>query len=340
MALDPVNPIVGGVILRIPAIQSPNYVPGVSGWAIFQNGSVEFNNGTFRGTVTAATIIGSTIENSASNPKTSINPDGTIKITNASGQVIFQIAADGTVTWFSAAGAQLMQISPTGFISITEPSLIKFPSGASFEQGIAEIFTNVGGTIPAQFISMEISSASTTTVGAHDSVVMTLNSAADDNSSSANLDFIYLGSNGTPHEYAFMDTTGFNILAGAIVAVDPGSAPATPAAWHTIALQNSYTAGTNNGFTDVPQIRLMADNKNLQFKGTLVSPGGAPSQIWGLLPASFPNANLGGIFGMGLISNLTGGTVNHLRVQNNSNLSLQNATAGITYDISCIVATQ
>lgn len=43
------NPIVGGTVLRIPAIQSPNYVPGVSGWAIFQNGNAEFDNITIRG---------------------------------------------------------------------------------------------------------------------------------------------------------------------------------------------------------------------------------------------------------------------------------------------------
>lgn len=50
------NPIVAGEQLLIPAIQSPNYVPGTSGWTINKDGSVEFNNGTFRGTV----IVGPT----------------------------------------------------------------------------------------------------------------------------------------------------------------------------------------------------------------------------------------------------------------------------------------
>jgi len=58
MALKPENPVVGGTVLRRAAIQSPNYVPGVSGWTINQDGSVEFNNGLFRGTVTAATFVG------------------------------------------------------------------------------------------------------------------------------------------------------------------------------------------------------------------------------------------------------------------------------------------
>lgn len=45
-------------MLRRAAIQSPDYVPGVAGWIIRQDGSVEFNNGVFRGTLTAATFIG------------------------------------------------------------------------------------------------------------------------------------------------------------------------------------------------------------------------------------------------------------------------------------------
>jgi len=44
------NPVVGGTALRIPAIQSPNYNPGVAGWIIKIDGSAEFNNLTIRGT--------------------------------------------------------------------------------------------------------------------------------------------------------------------------------------------------------------------------------------------------------------------------------------------------
>jgi hypothetical protein len=43
------DPIVGGTVLRTPAIQSPNYVPGVSGWIIRIDGSAEFANLTIRG---------------------------------------------------------------------------------------------------------------------------------------------------------------------------------------------------------------------------------------------------------------------------------------------------
>src|SRR6266540_2524625 len=39
------NPIVGGTALVRPAIKSPNYVPGVSGWSINRDGSAEFGAG-------------------------------------------------------------------------------------------------------------------------------------------------------------------------------------------------------------------------------------------------------------------------------------------------------
>jgi hypothetical protein len=229
-----------------------------------------------------------------------------------------------------------------GVLSIVTPAFIQFPRRARFLKTVAEISAKVGGGSPAQFVSMGIKSASTTTAGARDLVEATFNSAAADNSSSANMEFIYFGSNGTAHEYAFMDITGFNILVGSIVAAQPGSSPATAAVWTTLALQNGYLAGTNNGFSDVPQIRLMADNKNLQFKGTLIVPAAPASDIFALLPASFPNANLGGPFGFGVVASHTGGAVDHIQVQNNSNILLQNGTGhgGDTFDLCCMVPTQ
>lgn len=42
------NPILGGTTLLRAAIQSPNYLAGSRGWAVFQNGAAEFNNATIR----------------------------------------------------------------------------------------------------------------------------------------------------------------------------------------------------------------------------------------------------------------------------------------------------
>lgn len=62
------NDIAGGngALVRNQLI-SPNFVSGVSGWRIAKDGSVEFNNGTFRGSITSGTNPGQhiVINNSA-----------------------------------------------------------------------------------------------------------------------------------------------------------------------------------------------------------------------------------------------------------------------------------
>lgn len=53
------NQVVGGLSNLVrPAIQSPDYVSGVSGWSINKDGSAEFNNATFRGTVEIDSLSG------------------------------------------------------------------------------------------------------------------------------------------------------------------------------------------------------------------------------------------------------------------------------------------
>lgn len=46
----PGDPVVGSTVLRRPAIQSPNYVHGSTGWTVNADGSAEFNNLQIRGT--------------------------------------------------------------------------------------------------------------------------------------------------------------------------------------------------------------------------------------------------------------------------------------------------
>lgn len=53
----PDNPIVGGVALRRPAIQSPNFITGSTGWSINADGTAEFNNLSIRGTFNGSDFI-------------------------------------------------------------------------------------------------------------------------------------------------------------------------------------------------------------------------------------------------------------------------------------------
>ena len=49
MALQPGNPVVGGIALRRPSIRSPNFIAGSQGWTVNADGSAEFDNLTVRG---------------------------------------------------------------------------------------------------------------------------------------------------------------------------------------------------------------------------------------------------------------------------------------------------
>jgi len=109
------NSILAGASKLIrAAIQSPNYVAGLAGWTINKDGTSEFNSGTFRGTVSAATIIGALIESSSSGRRTTLDNSGDIKVYNASGAVLF---------WYRNALAAMFFYTDTG--SATQGSLVQ-----------------------------------------------------------------------------------------------------------------------------------------------------------------------------------------------------------------------
>lgn len=91
------NDVVGGITLVRPAIQSANYVPGVSGWSINRDGSAEFASGTFRGPV----IV---IDPVTGNVLASIGANGNISGQNvyATGDVI--IGSTSVLAAITAAG--------------------------------------------------------------------------------------------------------------------------------------------------------------------------------------------------------------------------------------------
>lgn len=56
--MQPLNPLVGGTVLRTPGIQSPNFSQAdQTGWAIFANGDAYFYNVTAEGEITTTTVV-------------------------------------------------------------------------------------------------------------------------------------------------------------------------------------------------------------------------------------------------------------------------------------------
>lgn len=147
-----------------------------------------------------------------------------------------------------AAGNLLLSIAPASGsdsfgnaypqgISIADPAVIKFPSGANYELVPANITSSTGGS-PA-FIQMLLSGPKTNVSGHEDWVQIEMNSANSSGTSSANCDFNYVGTGGTVHEYAFLDDTGFNIQVGSATGAHPGSTPLVAETWQSAAAGGS-----------------------------------------------------------------------------------------------------
>lgn len=101
-------------------IVGSNIVGGTISASLLQAGIV------VAGIIDGTVVTGSTVQNSNTNPRTSINPDGSLSISNAAGVVVFKIGPDGTQYWFSQAGVLQMELTPGGteliYASSTGPS--------------------------------------------------------------------------------------------------------------------------------------------------------------------------------------------------------------------------
>jgi hypothetical protein len=252
-------------------------------------------------------------------------------------------------SWAAQAGTdQYGNAYPQGlaifneFLTIKEPARIEFPSGQAMEGTAANIAGGFNGSGTAEFLQMLLSGPKGNPAGATDWVQIQLNSSDDGATTDANLAFIYVDISGTAHLYGTVDANGFSFT-GDGQAADPTVSPTQPETWKTLTLLNNYMAGANpGGFLDVPQIRLDIDNKELSVKCTLITPNPIVSNTIAAVPSNYPNANLGGNYGMGgVITNHTLGQFNQLRVQNNGNISFQvTPGTGITFDITCKIPTQ
>jgi hypothetical protein len=165
MALRPENPVVGGEVLRRAAIQSPNYVTGVSGWTINQDGSAEFNNLTIRGTFFGINFIvnstGAFFYSSAptlGNLSVSVVP-GTVAVLDPEGNT----AQPGVVTY---GGGGLYSQLMAGILSFLFPGAST--PGVVDMGGAGNLVLNSGnatGGDTAGQISIESASASGVTGG-------------------------------------------------------------------------------------------------------------------------------------------------------------------------------
>lgn len=132
------NPIVAGTTLVRPAIRSPNYVTGISGWTINADGSAEFNNVVIRGTVIASDFQSS---NYVANT-TGFDINGITGLVQFNGSVVVGGNADFRV---QASGAPTPTVTITN-ITAANPAVFTTSAAHNFFAGEQILLqTLVGG---------------------------------------------------------------------------------------------------------------------------------------------------------------------------------------------------
>lgn len=127
----------GNLVIR--ALQSPDFAAGAQGWQVRRDGSVEFNNGTFRGTVSGGVFAGTDFE---------INPSGLFFYSGPAGPgtLLLTIAgADGTDAYGTAYDAGVWLHGSGGsavalFTGSGTPAIAVIPAGIAHATVTPELF--------------------------------------------------------------------------------------------------------------------------------------------------------------------------------------------------------
>lgn len=124
------NPILGsgGALVR-PAIKSPNYVAGSTGWMIGRGGDAEFNNAVIRGL-----LLASAFQTALDGERIEINVD-------ESGSIILFDQDDNEVLRIDATGMTSFSDSVAAALGVGN-GLISFDAGSPFLTPMAQMFND------------------------------------------------------------------------------------------------------------------------------------------------------------------------------------------------------
>jgi hypothetical protein len=132
-------------------LQSANFVTGVSGWQIRKDGNVEFNNGTFRGSITSGDPAGQHIV-----INNSVTGDA-VDVYDASNQLIYSIDNTGAATSFYRGGG----ISQNTIARISGGSLLFDRIAGAGHQATYQFIPDVGGAGQSNDVHMQVPSSGT-----------------------------------------------------------------------------------------------------------------------------------------------------------------------------------
>lgn len=114
------NPVVGGTTLIRPAIRSPNFVTGLTGWSVNVDGSAEFNNVTIRG---ALTIGGTNLYYSGTPAANNlVESVGATAFTDPFGNSVLAGEVTYHFTAFGPSGSRAIAVNDAGITWYAAPS--------------------------------------------------------------------------------------------------------------------------------------------------------------------------------------------------------------------------
>lgn len=124
------NPIVAGTTLVRQAIQSPDFVAGVSGWIVRYDGSAEFNNLNIRGSGVFGTVGGQRVE---------ISNTGVVSIYDTSNNLVVRLDATGLLVQDPVTGAAATMQLGAGLsgIQLTPPAVVGHTITAAMLYGLS-----------------------------------------------------------------------------------------------------------------------------------------------------------------------------------------------------------
>lgn len=253
----------GGGNLVIPSVQSPNFVHGSSGWQIAKTGSVEFNNGTFRGTVTASTFQGTDFV---------INADGAFFYsgTPAAGNLIASIAsANGTDAFGNAYRQGVTVYQPPNVFAQLNGGILYFA-----ETSDAVPATVTGGTGQLDMLSGQRA------LGTTQAQVVLLDSGGTSGTAQVLVD---AGGTATPLTNALLEVQG--IIACNHIESIVSSAAET---WHPLTFQNGWS---NSGSGTSGQYRMLPTG-HIEIIGDLTPPASPNGLAVAALPSPYTLASV------------------------------------------------
>lgn len=232
--------------LAIPSVFSPNFITGVSGWTIKQDGSAEFNNLSIRGTFFGLNFI--------------LNSSGLFFYsgTPANGNLLmYWSLVSGTDSFGNTITKTLTIGNPTG--STPQIALVPAPGGPGtaaqlqfplFPSNFFLSPPNIAGSSPGNSGLLFISGSALAQVGFQDSVQDIFGSFnAFGLGNAANRRFNYIDTNSITHTFGILSANGFNLsVCQNINGIHPGTGTnntnaGVPETWQTLALLNGWQSG-------------------------------------------------------------------------------------------------